>query len=386
MRTLSVTGLAFALVTAVGDRAGIGRSAAVAGARGRGRGVQGVGRRLGRSRQAADQEARACERGEPTAVAGPGGASRALRHRSIGVGRLSEERSRSYEIIGGTVLAAADGIGGRGQGQPTGLSVALRSGATWTASTPIASPTRCASSPRSSSFPASTPTRWRCGAPSAASSRPSRSSGGPSGARRSARHDDAVTAATATGAPGRIDDETRGLALTPSVAGERAGTLLRARGCYVCKQRYVEVDAFYHQLCPACAARNHAAARRPDRPDRPPRAAHRRPRQDRDVHRAAPAARRRAHDDHHALPPRRGPALRRDGRQRRLAGPPARRRASTCAIPARSSRWPTTSPPRARWTSSSTTPRRPCAARPRPTRTSPRPRRCRCRAGRCPRS
>jgi NAD(P)-dependent dehydrogenase (short-subunit alcohol dehydrogenase family) len=71
------------------------------------------------------------------------------------------------------------------------------------------------------------------------------------------RHDDAVTAATGTGAPGRIDDETRGLALKPSVAGERAGTLLRARGCYVCKQRYVEVDAFYHQLCPTCAARNH---------------------------------------------------------------------------------------------------------------------------------
>jgi NAD(P)-dependent dehydrogenase (short-subunit alcohol dehydrogenase family) len=71
------------------------------------------------------------------------------------------------------------------------------------------------------------------------------------------QHDDAVTAATGTGAPGRIDDETRGLALKPSVAGERAGTLLRARGCYVCKQRYVEVDAFYHQLCPACAARNH---------------------------------------------------------------------------------------------------------------------------------
>ena len=32
---------------------------------------------------------------------------------------------------------------------------------------------------------------------------------------------------------------------------------MRARACYVCKQRYREVDAFYHQLCPACAARNH---------------------------------------------------------------------------------------------------------------------------------
>ncbi|HEX8208399.1 MAG TPA: SDR family NAD(P)-dependent oxidoreductase [Solirubrobacteraceae bacterium] len=72
-----------------------------------------------------------------------------------------------------------------------------------------------------------------------------------------AANDDAVTAATATGAPGRIDDETQGLQLAPSVAGGTAGTLLRARACYVCKQRYREVDAFYHQLCPPCAARNH---------------------------------------------------------------------------------------------------------------------------------
>jgi NAD(P)-dependent dehydrogenase (short-subunit alcohol dehydrogenase family) len=70
-------------------------------------------------------------------------------------------------------------------------------------------------------------------------------------------NDEAVTAATATAAPGRIDDETQGLALTSRAAGSRAGTLLRARACYICKQRYREVDAFYHQLCPACAARNH---------------------------------------------------------------------------------------------------------------------------------
>jgi NAD(P)-dependent dehydrogenase (short-subunit alcohol dehydrogenase family) len=78
-------------------------------------------------------------------------------------------------------------------------------------------------------------------------------------ARRSAirEHDGAVTAATATGAPGRIDDETRGVELTSSAAGARAGTLRRGRSCYVCKQRFREVDAFYHQLCPACAARNH---------------------------------------------------------------------------------------------------------------------------------
>src|SRR4051812_18524816 len=70
-------------------------------------------------------------------------------------------------------------------------------------------------------------------------------------------NDEAVTSATATGAPGRIDDETRGIRLRPRVDGEQAGTLLRPRACYICKQRYVDVDAFYHQLCPGCAARNH---------------------------------------------------------------------------------------------------------------------------------
>jgi predicted acylesterase/phospholipase RssA/NAD(P)-dependent dehydrogenase (short-subunit alcohol dehydrogenase family) len=72
-----------------------------------------------------------------------------------------------------------------------------------------------------------------------------------------AAYDDAVTAATATGAPGRIDDETRGLPLAARARGEKAGTLLQPRACYVCKTRYVDVDAFYHQLCPDCAALNH---------------------------------------------------------------------------------------------------------------------------------
>ena len=70
--------------------------------------------------------------------------------------------------------------------------------------------------------------------------------------------DAAVTAATATGARGRIDDETAGLPLRSSAGGATAGTLVRTRACYVCKQRYIDVDAFYHQLCPTCAARNHA--------------------------------------------------------------------------------------------------------------------------------
>ncbi|MDA8371781.1 MAG: SDR family NAD(P)-dependent oxidoreductase [Nocardiopsaceae bacterium] len=68
--------------------------------------------------------------------------------------------------------------------------------------------------------------------------------------------DAAVIAATATGAPDRIDDETSGIALEPGTAGPTAGRYQRPRGCYVCKQRYREVDAFYHQLCPSCAAEN----------------------------------------------------------------------------------------------------------------------------------
>jgi NAD(P)-dependent dehydrogenase (short-subunit alcohol dehydrogenase family) len=66
-------------------------------------------------------------------------------------------------------------------------------------------------------------------------------------------NDRAVTAATATGAPDRIDDETSGLALTAAASGPTAGHLLQPRACYMCKNRYTEVDAFYHQLCPACA-------------------------------------------------------------------------------------------------------------------------------------
>jgi NAD(P)-dependent dehydrogenase (short-subunit alcohol dehydrogenase family) len=68
--------------------------------------------------------------------------------------------------------------------------------------------------------------------------------------------DGAVTAATATGAPGRIDDETQGLPLVSTATGATAGTLLRSRACYTCKNRFHVVDAFYHQLCPPCAALN----------------------------------------------------------------------------------------------------------------------------------
>ena len=73
-----------------------------------------------------------------------------------------------------------------------------------------------------------------------------------------AEADKAVIAATATGAPDRIDDETRGLDLASSVVdAPTAGELLKPRNCYICKQPYTTVDAFYHQLCPDCARFSH---------------------------------------------------------------------------------------------------------------------------------
>jgi NAD(P)-dependent dehydrogenase (short-subunit alcohol dehydrogenase family) len=81
--------------------------------------------------------------------------------------------------------------------------------------------------------------------------------------------DRAVIAATATGSPNRIDDETEGIPISSTATGSGdasgalAGTFIRPRPCYICKQDYTAVDAFYHQLCPSCAAinRGHRDAR-----------------------------------------------------------------------------------------------------------------------------
>ncbi|HEX4402121.1 MAG TPA: SDR family NAD(P)-dependent oxidoreductase [Galbitalea sp.] len=70
--------------------------------------------------------------------------------------------------------------------------------------------------------------------------------------------DRSVVATTATGAADRIDDETRGIPLAVSTEAPVAGTLLKSRACYICKKQYTQVDAFYHQLCPDCAAMSHA--------------------------------------------------------------------------------------------------------------------------------
>ncbi|MEO6998730.1 MAG: SDR family NAD(P)-dependent oxidoreductase [Terracoccus sp.] len=66
-----------------------------------------------------------------------------------------------------------------------------------------------------------------------------------------------VIEATATGSRLRIDDETRGLPLVSASPGAYAGELVNAHGCYICKADYTLVDAFYHWLCPDCAARSH---------------------------------------------------------------------------------------------------------------------------------
>lgn len=72
------------------------------------------------------------------------------------------------------------------------------------------------------------------------------------------QHDLDIIARTATGSPMRIDDETAGIPLVSTTAGAFAGELITARGCYICKQDFTLVDAFYHWLCPSCAAMSHA--------------------------------------------------------------------------------------------------------------------------------
>jgi NAD(P)-dependent dehydrogenase (short-subunit alcohol dehydrogenase family) len=71
------------------------------------------------------------------------------------------------------------------------------------------------------------------------------------------RHDQDIIERTATGSPMRIDDETAGIPLVSATQGAFAGELITARGCYICKEDFTLVDAFYHWLCPTCAAFSH---------------------------------------------------------------------------------------------------------------------------------
>ncbi len=70
-------------------------------------------------------------------------------------------------------------------------------------------------------------------------------------------HDQRIIESTATGSALRIDDETAGIPLVSQVQGAFAGELITARGCYICKEDFTLVDAFYHWLCPRCAAFSH---------------------------------------------------------------------------------------------------------------------------------
>lgn len=79
------------------------------------------------------------------------------------------------------------------------------------------------------------------------------------------QHDRSILERTATGSPMRIDDETQGIALVSQTTADIAGHLAEPRGCYICKTDYTQVDAFYHWLCPDCAAFSHA--RRTQRTD-----------------------------------------------------------------------------------------------------------------------
>ncbi|WP_109507140.1 SDR family NAD(P)-dependent oxidoreductase [Nocardioides speluncae] len=70
-------------------------------------------------------------------------------------------------------------------------------------------------------------------------------------------HDQRIIESTATGSALRIDDETAGIPLVSTAQGAFAGELITARGCYICKEDFTLVDAFYHWLCPKCAAFSH---------------------------------------------------------------------------------------------------------------------------------
>ena len=70
-------------------------------------------------------------------------------------------------------------------------------------------------------------------------------------------HDQAVLDRTATGSPMRIDDETKGIPLAATTESRFVGELQIPRGCYMCHADYTLVDAFYHWLCPGCAALSH---------------------------------------------------------------------------------------------------------------------------------
>lgn len=61
-----------------------------------------------------------------------------------------------------------------------------------------------------------------------------------------------LSAATALGAAGRRED-----APISADSASSVGEFRKPRRCYVCKEPYWQIHAFYHWLCPACASENY---------------------------------------------------------------------------------------------------------------------------------
>ena len=177
-----------------------------------------------------------------------------------------------------------------------------------------------------------------------------------------------VIEATATGSPMRIDDETRGIPLVSTATGAFAGELINPRGCYICKNDYTLVDAFYHWLCPDVRRplATPSATSAPTSPGK--RALLTGGRAKIGMYIALRLLRDGAHTTITTrFPQGRHAPLLRHGRTAPTGSTGSRSSASTCATRPRSWRWPTRWPPPARSTSSSTTPPRRCAAPPAPT-------------------
>ncbi|MCT4353387.1 SDR family NAD(P)-dependent oxidoreductase [Streptomyces sp. Je 1-79] len=151
------------------------------------------------------------------------------------MGRIGEERRADGESTGGAESTGGDSNGGE---QPIGdeeLAAFHRTVGRLRA-LPVDDPVRLRAEQVAESFSRDGRTRRRK-------------------ARNDARGeaDATVVAATATGAVARREDAPLGR----EHAGG-GGVFHRPRRCYVCKSRYQRVDAFYHALCPECAADNSA--------------------------------------------------------------------------------------------------------------------------------
>ncbi|GGU22905.1 SDR family NAD(P)-dependent oxidoreductase [Streptomyces lavendofoliae] len=101
-------------------------------------------------------------------------------------------------------------------------------------------------------LPLDDPSRRRAEELAASFARESRNKRRKARQRNRSEADARLSAATATGALDRREDAP--LATRRGSVGE----FLKPRHCYVCKAPYRRADAFYHRLCPVCAADNTA--------------------------------------------------------------------------------------------------------------------------------